>query len=486
MAFDFTPTPHREAAALIAGKPVVTRAVFDALLPELRARAFTITGVEDATVSQRIRDRIADLPLGATWDEVKGDIITDLEAHLGDGAERRAELLLRTHGFQAFQASNWRVAQEDEDTTHLQYLATEDDRVRDSHLALNGVILPKNDPFWEKHLPPWEWGCRCRVRPMNPDLVEEARADDEDRAPEDRLVLEGPVADKLRQGQLQRGGRSYNVTPPGDTDRDGFTWHPDNIRLPLAELAERFDPEVWSEFKTRMEGTQLGDSNAWEWLSLGNRSQSFGGEMFFHGSGFDLKSAGGFSDTAPRSTQMDPISGIGHFFAKEESSARRFASGDVAQSRGGRTRGFVHEVEVAIKNPAKFKDGSGTSGDSLERFMKNQPLLSAKEQEAAFKLVSKNKILRDVIEPGDSAAALYARRPDLMNNEMLKVGKLTPQKMAEAARAALQAKGHDGVLLEDDLGLGRTAIAFSRDQIKIKEVKPTHLSAALNPLDVIP
>src|SRR5260221_653790 len=127
------------------------------------------------------RARIAALPRGTVWDDAKADIATELDPWLGDGAEQRAELLLRTHGFQAFQAANWRVAQEDDDTTHLQYLATEDDRVRATHLALNGVTLPKDDPFWQKHYPPWEWGCRCRVRPMNPDLVAEARAQDEKR-----------------------------------------------------------------------------------------------------------------------------------------------------------------------------------------------------------------------------------------------------------------------------------------------------------------
>ena len=269
MLADFTPKPHEEAAALIAGKPVVTRAVFDTLLPELRGRAFTVTGVEDANTMQRIRDTIADHARGTTWDDAKDAIRNELEPHLGDeGSERRAELLLRTHGFQAFQASNWRVAQEDEDTTHLQYLATEDTHVRDSHLALNGIILPKDDPFWEKHLPPWEWGCRCRVRPMNPDLVDEARAEDEDRAPEDRLVLEGPVADRLRAGQLQREGRSYNVTPPSDTDRNGFSWHPDDLRLPVAELEKRYEPEVWSVFVAQSKANQIAAGvSVWEWLS---------------------------------------------------------------------------------------------------------------------------------------------------------------------------------------------------------------------------
>lgn len=266
--FSIIPTPHEEAISLIRGKAVVTRTVFDGLLPELRGRAFTVTGIEDAATLQRIRDTIADLPQGSVWNEVKGNLVDELAPYLGDGAERRAELLLRTHAFQAFQASNWRVAQEDEDTTHLQYLATEDDRTRDSHLALNGLILPKDDPFWAKHFPPWEWGCRCRVRPMNPDFVAEARAEDANRSPDDKLVMEGPALQRLRDGQLQRDGRTYDVTPPSDTNREtGFAWHPDDLRLPIDELRQRYDPEVFRVFETAMQAAPFDEElTVWQWL----------------------------------------------------------------------------------------------------------------------------------------------------------------------------------------------------------------------------
>ncbi len=53
-------TPHGEAAAFICGKPAVSRRVLDKLLPELRGRAFTVTGLEGANVVQRIRHEIAE------------------------------------------------------------------------------------------------------------------------------------------------------------------------------------------------------------------------------------------------------------------------------------------------------------------------------------------------------------------------------------------------------------------------------------------
>jgi hypothetical protein len=59
MQSDFTPQPHAEAVKLIAGKPAMTKRVFNQLLPELRARAFTVAGIEGCNTIQRIRDAVA-------------------------------------------------------------------------------------------------------------------------------------------------------------------------------------------------------------------------------------------------------------------------------------------------------------------------------------------------------------------------------------------------------------------------------------------
>lgn len=271
--------PHEEAIALLRGKPAFARAAFDKLLPELRARAITISGVESLKTIQRVQDEIATLPAGEDWETAKGRIVELLADDLGDGAEQRATLLLRTHAFQAYQAAIWDTGMADPDTTHWQYLATEDDHVRDSHLALNGIVLPKDDPFWQDHFPPWDWGCRCRVRPMNPDMVDLERAADETRPPEGRNVLTGAVAERARNGQLTRAipeditdptgpqklAQSYDVTAP--TGKGAFQATPGHLYLSLADLQATYDGPEWESFVSWAKTTAISPGKTvWQWL----------------------------------------------------------------------------------------------------------------------------------------------------------------------------------------------------------------------------
>lgn len=52
---------------------------------------------------------------------------------------------------------------DDGDRYLLQYRTAGDDKVRPEHAELNGVILPKSDPFWDEYFPPNGWNCRCTV-----------------------------------------------------------------------------------------------------------------------------------------------------------------------------------------------------------------------------------------------------------------------------------------------------------------------------------
>lgn len=61
-------------------------------------------------------------------------------------------------------ASNWISYEEAKDEyPYLRYDTAGDERVRQSHAALDGKIIPIDDPSWDTIFPPNGWNCRCDV-----------------------------------------------------------------------------------------------------------------------------------------------------------------------------------------------------------------------------------------------------------------------------------------------------------------------------------
>jgi SPP1 gp7 family putative phage head morphogenesis protein len=61
-------------------------------------------------------------------------------------------------------AKKWNGFKADQDLyPNLEYVAVMDSQTRSSHAKLNGTIRPIDDPFWDGHYPPLDWGCRCDV-----------------------------------------------------------------------------------------------------------------------------------------------------------------------------------------------------------------------------------------------------------------------------------------------------------------------------------
>ncbi|WP_163444938.1 phage minor head protein [Flavobacterium columnare] len=61
-------------------------------------------------------------------------------------------------------AQQWQQFEADADLyPNLKYNAVNDGRTREAHKSWDGLVLPIKHPFWTKHLPPNDWGCRCTV-----------------------------------------------------------------------------------------------------------------------------------------------------------------------------------------------------------------------------------------------------------------------------------------------------------------------------------
>ena len=173
--------PNEAAADYIRGKAVADPTHFGNLPPQLKQRAFTVAGIEQLDALRRMRDIIAKLPEGANWDEAKRDLAAEIspfiDADAGGDARHhdrlkagkaRAEFLLRTHGFQAYAVARHQEQMETIDVfPYWKYVTVGDSRVRAAHAALDGKVLRADDPWWQTHYPPWDWGCRCIVEQLD-------------------------------------------------------------------------------------------------------------------------------------------------------------------------------------------------------------------------------------------------------------------------------------------------------------------------------
>lgn len=253
MKFALDPIPHSEAVKLITEKPAVAREVFDQLPAELKGRAFTITGIEDFDVLQAVRDEIAKLPAGVDWDKVKGEVAKKISPWFDEeGALARAEFLLGHHGRQAYAATNARVMDEMLDIfPYRQYHSSRtSSEPRASHRALDGMIFPADHSFWDKHTPPWEFGCKCLdPTALTEEDFEEERGRDKKRPKAEKRVADAEQLRDLERGFISRGADiNEDVRTPKQLGGK-YEWSAKDATLPYDEIKTRWDEDVREAFE---------------------------------------------------------------------------------------------------------------------------------------------------------------------------------------------------------------------------------------------
>lgn len=130
---------------------------FYRLAAEKRALAFTVSGLARLDQAQAVADALAKFQAeGGTFEDFRKWALQQdwsLPRH-------RLETVYRNAVQTAYMAGHWRRFDEaKDDLPYLMYDAINDSRVRPSHLAMDGVIRPVDDPFWRTHTPPL--GHRC-------------------------------------------------------------------------------------------------------------------------------------------------------------------------------------------------------------------------------------------------------------------------------------------------------------------------------------
>jgi len=132
----------------------------------------------------------------------------------------RLETIYRTNIQTVYNEGAYRRAVELKDEfPYLMYDAVDDSRTRPSHAALDGIILPVEDPFWDTHRGPNGHNCRCGVIALT------ASQAGKEREGQDR---KGVQTTKGELKRIQKGTKeSLSGIPSVDKNGKGVAGKPD-------------------------------------------------------------------------------------------------------------------------------------------------------------------------------------------------------------------------------------------------------------------
>jgi hypothetical protein len=89
------------------------------------------------------------------------DPVTGKTVNAQLGSDRRLKTIYDTNLRSAYQEGRWERTQESTAHPYLMYRVGPSKNHRQDHLSWDGLVLPKDDPWWNSHYPPNGWGCKC-------------------------------------------------------------------------------------------------------------------------------------------------------------------------------------------------------------------------------------------------------------------------------------------------------------------------------------
>jgi hypothetical protein len=185
------------------------------------AAAFTVAKAMRVDVLEGIRSALDDaLAQGKTFAQFKKELSPTLQkmgwwgkkkmidpltgepvlAQLG--SNRRLKTIFRANMRTARAAGQWQRAERTKKALpYLLYELGPSREHRDEHVGWHGTLLSIDDPWWDTHMPPNGYGCKCRVRQVS--RGEHARMAKEGVPSPDRVQVLDP-ASGLPTGQLEK------------------------------------------------------------------------------------------------------------------------------------------------------------------------------------------------------------------------------------------------------------------------------------------
>ncbi|WP_082322046.1 phage minor head protein [Variovorax paradoxus] len=139
------------------------------------------------------------------------------------GSPRRMEVIFDTNLATAYSEGQWERIQRNKSLfPFLRYVRSGSAHPRLSHLAYADLVLPADDPFWQRHMPVREYGCKCGVIQLTRRMLER-----------EGLKVGKAPAEVLRRVVNQRTGEEMWVPPGVDP---AFNYPPGGRRANLGRM----------------------------------------------------------------------------------------------------------------------------------------------------------------------------------------------------------------------------------------------------------
>jgi len=93
------------------------------------------------------------------------------------GSDRRLKTIYSVNMRSAYQKGQYDRAMESDLHPYLMYRTGPSVKHRKEHESWDGLILPKDDPWWDSHFPPNGWGCKCYTRAVSESRLKKYQAE---------------------------------------------------------------------------------------------------------------------------------------------------------------------------------------------------------------------------------------------------------------------------------------------------------------------
>lgn len=263
IGFDFN-LPFDDAVQFFRDKVPMKPDQYRRLEADAKAKAFTIAGTSRMDVIGDMYGAIDKaISKGTTFQEFKKDVKGIMATRGWEGINpHRLDTIFRTNIQQAYQAGHYQRQKElVKERPYWRYVAVMDGRVRPAHAAMNGTILPADDPFWQTSYPPNGFRCRCTVVSLSQAEFEREGG----KLTRDAQPIADPGFDHAPGATFDKNGAAPGTIVPGqrtwkDYGRDDLRAAPAEKRL-KAPMLEQKAANTDEAVRTVMKALGLSETN---------------------------------------------------------------------------------------------------------------------------------------------------------------------------------------------------------------------------------